>query len=290
MLMMPIDHPADRRVPLQPAGDFKRIGAVRADAQRQGLQAAQGQETVERPLYRAGGIEQEPQALRQLGVIADHRDPADQVGMAAEILGGRMHDDIGAEFEGPGQQRRREGVVDNQQGLARARDLGGGGDIHDLQHGIGRSLQPDHPGLRPQRPLQGARLLQLGEGEIQPGRALAHAAEQAEGAAVQVVTGNDMIAAVQQFEQGRGGGHAGSEREAANPPLQVGDAFFVSVPCRVVAARVLPSLVLPGTALHVGRTRVDRRHDGAGGGIGPLSGVDRPRGQAQRLAPFLTHR
>ena len=97
------------------------------------------------------------------------------------------------------------------------------------------------------------------------------------------------MTAVQQFEQGGRGSHTGSESEPANAPLQVGNAFLVGVPRRVVTPRVFPALVLARTPLHVSGTGEYRRHDGPGRRIRLLAGVDCPRGQALLVAAFPAH-
>jgi hypothetical protein len=200
-----------------------------------------------------------------------------------------MHDDVGAEFERTGQHGRCKSVVDDQQRPVRMGNLGRGRDIDDLQHGIRGRLHPYHPRLRPQRPLEGALFIERREREVQAGRAFTHAMEQSESPAVQVVPGDDVVTGIEQLEQGRGRGHAGGEGESANAALEVGNALFVSVPRRVVAARIFPALMLAGTALHVGGTRENGRHDSAGGRVRPLPGVNRPGAQPQRGAALSAH-
>jgi hypothetical protein len=58
---------------------------------------------------------------------------------------------------------------------------------------------------------------QVDEAEIQPGGA-AHALEQAEAAAVDVIHRHHVAAGVQQLDHGRAGRHAGSEGEPRVPP------------------------------------------------------------------------
>jgi hypothetical protein len=51
----------------------------------------------------------------ELRVVADHQHAADHVGVAVEVLGRRVHDDVGAVFQRALQHRRGEGVVDRDQ-------------------------------------------------------------------------------------------------------------------------------------------------------------------------------
>src|SRR5690606_25104252 len=103
--------------------------------------------------------------------------------------------------------------------------------------------------------------------------------EQPEGAAVEIVHGDDVIAAVQQLQQGRGRRHARGKGEAARAGLEIGDAIFIRKARRVVRARVLEALVLARARLHVGRGLVDRRHDRASGRIRMLAGMNAASGE-----------
>ena len=70
-----------------------------------------------------------------------------------------------------------------------------------------------------------------------------------------------------------------SEGEAVAPPLERGDVALERLAGGILAARVLVALVLAEPVLHVGGGEVDRRHDRAGERLGPLAGVDGPRGE-----------
>src|SRR3546814_5239606 len=97
---------------------------------------------------------------------------------------------------------------------------------------------PDQLRLRNDRDLEGGRVGQVDEAEVQPGAASAHALEQAVGAAVQVVHGDHVVAAVEQLQRGRGRRHARGECEAAAAALQPGHATLVGEAGGVVGARV----------------------------------------------------
>ena len=64
---------------------------------------------------------QEGEALAQLGVARRSTRAADDVGVAVQVLGRRVHDQVGAQLERPLEVRRHEGVVDGEQHAARAR-------------------------------------------------------------------------------------------------------------------------------------------------------------------------
>ena len=285
-----VDHLGDGIVALQPLRQRQRVVAMRLHPQVQRLQAAQGEETVERALHRAHRVLQEGQLFAQFGVVAHHQHAADHVGMAVEVLGRRMHDDVGAVFERALQDRRGEGVVDRDQQAVLLRDGGDGGDVDDLQQRVGRGLDPHQPGLRRDRGFERRRIREVDEAEVQRRAALADALEQPVAAAVQVVHRDDVVAAVQQFQQGRGRRQPGREREAAAAALQRRHAALVGEAGRVVGARILEALVHARAGLRVGAGRVDRRHHRAGGRIRRLAAMDRQRAETEVLLVVGVHR
>ena len=82
-----------------------------------------------------------------------NRRAADDVGVAAEVLGRRMHDEVGAELQRALVDRRRERVVDGDERAALARH--DAGDVDDVQRRVGRRLDPDQARLLAHRPLEG---------------------------------------------------------------------------------------------------------------------------------------
>ena len=89
---------------LQPAGEFQGVLAMAAHSQIERLDAAQDEEAVERSGNRADGVVQEGESLAQPGVafVTTHDgDAADHVGVAVQILGRRVHDDVETLFERP---------------------------------------------------------------------------------------------------------------------------------------------------------------------------------------------
>ena len=94
------------------------------------------------------------QPLAPLGlalVAADDRDAADHVGVAVQILGGRVHDDVEAQFERTLHERAGEGVVGHRDQAVLARDLRQRGQVGQLEQRVARRLDPQHLGLGPDR-------------------------------------------------------------------------------------------------------------------------------------------
>ena len=102
----------------QPVRNAKRRGGLPLHTQRQRLDAAQRQKGIERPLDAADGVLQKAEALAQLRIVADDRDAADHVGMAVEIFGGRMHDEIEAVFERALQIRTGKSIIGERSGFS----------------------------------------------------------------------------------------------------------------------------------------------------------------------------
>src|SRR6476469_7369027 len=94
-----MDDLVDRRMRREEFGQRLCIFAMRAHAQVQRLQSAQREEAVERALDRADRVLQESELLGQLRVVADDDHAADDVGMAIEVFGCRMHHEIRAMFQ-----------------------------------------------------------------------------------------------------------------------------------------------------------------------------------------------
>jgi hypothetical protein len=178
-----------------------------------------------------------------------------------------MHDDVGAEFERAQEHRGREGRVDAEGEPVVLGDGGHGFDIGDLEQRVGRGLDPEHLGLGPDRLAHG-----LGLGGIDVGESEAitrqHLVEVPRGAAVDVVRADHVIARGQQLHAGVDRRHAARIADPVFAALDRGQIVLQHLAGRVGRAGVVEAPVLADFLEHVGRGLVDRRHDGAGRGIG----------------------
>ncbi len=250
-------------------------------AQRERLEAAQCQERIERTLDGADRVLQKGESFAQLLVRPDDRHAADHVGMAVEVLGGGMHDEIEAEFQRVLDIGAGEGVVGSRQDAALPGDRGDTLEIDQLQERVGRGLDPDQPGVRADRSLDRARIGQIEVGRLQSHRAVAYPLEQAARAAVEIVDRDDMRAVVEAFERGCDGRQAGSEGERRAAAFEVGDAALERHAGGIRGARVVEAFVHAGALLHEGGRGVDRHHHGAGGRIGRLARMDAAGGEGE---------
>ena len=111
------------------ACDRERILRCLAHAQRQRSQSAQQQPGLERAEQRAGVVAVGPDRRPPLVDLLRHQNAREHVAVAVQVLGRRVHDQIGAERERAGQDRRRGGAVDGKEGAGAVRDLGGARDV-----------------------------------------------------------------------------------------------------------------------------------------------------------------
>jgi hypothetical protein len=156
-------------------------------------------------------------------------------------------------------------------------------EIDELEQRIGRRLDPDQPGVGPDRRFDRFRVGEIEIAHLEPHRALAHPLEQAARAAVEVIDRDDVRAVVEAFERGRNGRKAGREGESHTAAFEIGDAALERHARGILGARVVVALVHARTLLHVSGRGVNRHHDGAGGRIGLLSGVDAAGGEVESV-------
>ena len=181
----------------------------------------------------------------QNGIVAgaDHR-AGQHVAVAVQVLGGGVHDEIGAERQRPRQHRRRHRVV---HGHPRAGGMGEpahGGEVGDLPGGIGRRLDPHETrGAGADRGFHRRQVRHVDELDVEPpgqaelGEPLAHSP-------VEHLRDNDMIARDERLEDGIGRGHSGGEQDAARAALEGRQQPLGMLVGRIVRARVDPVLVI----------------------------------------------
>jgi hypothetical protein len=176
--------------PAQHLDDRLRGRRVGGHPQVQGADPAVHEEAVEGRRHRADRVLHEPQPLVMLGRARD-RGAADDVGVAAEVLRRRVHDEVGAELERPLVDRGGERVVDRDEGVALARH--DPRDVDHVEQRVGRRLDPDQLRLGPDRALDSIEVGLVDEVVGQP-PAREHLVDQAEGASVEVVRQHDVRA------------------------------------------------------------------------------------------------
>mmetsp|Transcript_11367 Transcript_11367/g.33473 ORF Transcript_11367/g.33473 Transcript_11367/m.33473 type:complete len:357 (-) Transcript_11367:468-1538(-) len=128
-------------VTLQKESNGEGIFRRRLHPHVQSLESTMGEVAIERGGYGSDPVLDEAQlGVQILGRRAN--DSHDDVGVSPDVLGHRMHDEIGAVLEWILKVRRAEGVVDGEEGAAFMGEVGGGADGRYLEGGIRRRLEP----------------------------------------------------------------------------------------------------------------------------------------------------
>ena len=211
--------------------------------------------------------------------------PAHGGAVPADILGGRMDDDVGAVLEGPAQVGRGEGVVDHQRHPGLAAHRREGLEVEQVEPRVADDLAVHRAGARRDRGPEGLGVGRIDEHGLDAKPAQAHV-ELRIAAAVERARGHDFIARAAQGQQrGHLRGHAGRRGERRTPALErrhallehrhggVGDARIDVAEGLQVEQRggVLGRIEDEGGAL------VDRHGTGAGDGVRLLAGMEAER-------------
>ena len=212
---------------------------------------------------------------------------ADHVGVAVDVLRYGMDDDVESQRQRSLHVGCGERIVGNTNQPALFCNSGDGCQVHQFQQRIGRSFDPDHPRVRPDRRFERRRVGRVDIGEIEPGRAPAHAFEEAVGSAVEIVAHDDVRTMVEQLEHRGDGRQSRGEGEAGLPVFQSRPR---SVRRRIASdcasGRNRNPCARRATLLDVSAGGIDRRHDRPGRRIGRLSGVDGARAELVRHLSF----
>ena len=271
---------AHLRVLREKAGDRAAVGVVLAHADGERLDAAQDEPGLERREDATGALLHEAKLLGEVGARRDE-DSAKAVGMAVEELGGRVHDNIGAQLDGPLKVGRHEGVVDAHGDAVLVADIRDGANIGEHHQRVGGRFDVDEPGSGAEGIADVVGVRGVDEAEL---NAVMRddLGEQARGATVDVMPADDMVANLQHRDECRDSRHAAAKGVAAGAALERGEVGFDGVACGVRDAGVFPPAVLLDALQFVGGAQVERNVDGPGPGIGSLTVVNGARSKAER--------
>lgn len=125
-------------------GDSGSVAALALDAQGHGFEAAVKQPGFVGAEVGAGLFEKIPEGGAEL--VSGDDDAAQDIAVAADILGGAVNDDVGSVGKGPEEHGGGEGVVDEQTGVVGAAELGKAGDVYDFEEWIGDGLDDEDDG------------------------------------------------------------------------------------------------------------------------------------------------
>jgi len=259
----------------QPLGQRGRrpLGALQPDDQCP--DAAQRQPGLERSRDRAGQRPVGAQAVEQAGVPRDEH--AEQhVRVPGQVLGRRVHDDVGAGVQGVLQQGRRERVAHRHPDARLPRGRAHRRQVRHLDERVRRRLDVQPVGVRKRRPDA------VGVGGVHPGHAQIAARlvllGEGEHRVVRRRADHEVAAAGHELEQRGPGRHAGRERDRAlRCALEPADRLLERRPGRVAVAAVDRQVRVDVAGLDVRARQFDARPDRGSRGPARASGDDRER-------------
>src|SRR5439155_20294802 len=132
--------------------------------------------------------------------------------------------------------------------------------IDRLEQRIAWRFVPSHARVWFDRALEVFRVGKIDVSKLKIRWTAAHSLDQSECAAIEIVTRNDVRAALEQLKHCSHRGETGCECETACPAFQIGDALFVCEPGGIDRARVIVAVMLARAFLHISRRRIDWRH------------------------------
>ena len=216
---------------------------------------------------------------RELSRLDD--DAAHRRAVAAQVLGHRVDDDVGAVLERPAQVRRGERVVDDERNAGAVRDVGQRGDVADVELRIADRLRIDRLGVRLQRGAECGRIVGVDERRVDA-ELRERDRELRIGAAVERARGDDVVAVARERQQRhhlrRHAGGGGERRAAA---FERRDALLERRDGRIRDARIDVAERLQveqrrrvvGGIEHERRRLIDRLRARAGRRVRNLAGV-----------------
>jgi hypothetical protein len=220
---------------------------------------------------------------RPVEATAVDQHAADRETMAAQPLGRRVQDEIGAVLERPAQVWRREGVVDQQRQTMVMRDRGHLGQIQNFEPRIADSLGEHEAGLGADGCAIGVGIARIDEGrrdtEARQGQL-----QQIGAAAVQRLGRHEVTAGAHQRRDrqvqcrlaARGGDRADPAFERCDPLLEHRDRGIGDTRIDMPGAlKIEQRRRLIGALEHVGGGLIDRYGARAGRRVRPLPGVQR---------------
>jgi len=136
----------DVRGGLEGLGDERGVGGCLARAQVQRLEAAVREPGVEGRGHGADGVLQEREPLVQLRGVEGGR-AHDDIRVPVDVLGHRVHHDVGAVVQRVLHVGRQERVVDDDEDAVLVGDAGDGADVDERERRVRRRLDPDELGF-----------------------------------------------------------------------------------------------------------------------------------------------
>ena len=207
-----------------------------ASAEVQGLQTTVSQPAVEWRRDSANGILKERETLLQvLGV--ESGDTHQDIGVAVDVLGDGVDDDISAVVKRVLDVGAHEGVIDNDVDAMAVGDLSDGLDIDQAEGGVGGGLDPDKLGVAGANQFLDVQLDGGREGHLDAVGG-GNLGEVSVGSAVDIGDRNDVRPAGKGLQDVRGCGRAGGIGKGVFGVLESGDGSLEVIPAKVLAGEL----------------------------------------------------
>ena len=233
--------------------------AIEAHAKR--LDSANQEEGIEGTEHRTHGILIECELFCDFFIVG-HCKASHHIAMAAQVLGRRMHHDVGAKFQRTLQIRRHEGVIDNGQNSML---LGDGSDASQVRHGQERVRRAfDKEGLHVgrhfgiERRQVGGIFDRIGNAEV-----FEYLVQNAEGSAINIARDNNAVALLKQRKHRRGSRHAATKSKACHTAFEISDQCFERCTRGVTRAGIFPTGIFTKARLLIGGSLVNGHIDGS---------------------------
>src|SRR5271166_1226424 len=123
-------------------GDLQRRAAGPLDTRIEGAHAAQQKIGFEAAEDRAAAAARRDEVGPKRVLTRGRQRAGDHIAVAVQVFGRRVHDEIGAECQWPGQHRRGCGAVDGEQRAGGMGDLDSPGDVGHRPQRVCRGLDP----------------------------------------------------------------------------------------------------------------------------------------------------
>ena len=237
---------------------------------------------VEPAVVRHGLVEEREALVRPVEATGFDDDAAEGGPVAAEELGGRVDDDVGAPLDGAVEVRRRDRRVDDQRQVVGVGDLGQALEVGDLTGRVRDRLDEDELRLVGDDRCVVGRVGGVHERGLDAEAAQRHI-ELGDCAAVEARARHDVVAGSGERSEGDElGTEPGCRGHRPDPALERGDALLECCDRRVRQPAVDIAVLLQreagggirGVVENEGAGLVDREGAGAGDAIRDVAGVD----------------
>lgn len=197
---------------VESGSDSGGIASSFSGAQMESFEAAVSEPAVKGARNGSDGVLEEFETVvERVGIVGCHAH--EHVGVAVDVFGDGVHDNVGAVREGVLDIGGHEGVVDDDEDAVLVGDVGDGADVDEGEGRVGRGFDPDEFGP--------VGLDHAGDVEFDGGRkgdldavGRGDFGEVAMGAAVDVGDGNDMASCSETLEDNGSGGGARGKGES----------------------------------------------------------------------------